>query len=119
MAGCGQASIEIVGGADQRQVSKGLREVSEMLRPRAELLAVQPEMVGIAEHLLEEEPRLLKIPHAGEALDVPERTHGESALLAGEAVRETLPETIAIDERVAHQLSFDAGERRQPAGVGR
>src|SRR5881296_3691874 len=73
-------------------MGKRLREVAEMLRLGAELLAVQPQVIGVAEHLLEEEPRLLQVAHTGEALDVPEGAHRERALLAGEPVGESTGE---------------------------
>src|SRR5215831_19888395 len=75
VAGDGEAAVEIEGGADERQVREGLREVAEMLRLKTQLLAVQPEVIGVAEHFLEEEPRLVQVPHAGKALDVPEGAH--------------------------------------------
>src|SRR5262249_52224070 len=98
---------EIEGGADQCQVRERLREVAEVLRLRAQLLAIQPEVVGVAEHLLEEEPRLLQVPHPGETLDVPERAHRERPFLARETIRESPSEAIPIHQRVAHQLALD------------
>ncbi len=68
MAGSQKPTVEIEGGADQREVGEYLRE-NTVLRPRAQLLAVTP-VVRIAEHLLEKESRLLKITHAGQALNV-------------------------------------------------
>src|SRR5207245_9769802 len=90
-----------------------------MLRLGAELLAVQPQVIGVAEHLLEEEPRLLQVAHTGEALDVPEGAHRERALLAGEPVGESTGEAIAVDQGVTHQLVLDRAQRRDPARVGR
>src|SRR5207245_7957595 len=68
VAGGGEPAVQVVGGADERQVGEGLGKVAEVLGLRAQLLAVQAQVVGVAEHLLEEESRLLQIPHAGEAL---------------------------------------------------
>ena len=64
VAGGREPPIEIVGGANQRQVRKGLRKVAEVLRPRAQLFAVESQVIGIAKHFLEEEPRLGEIAHA-------------------------------------------------------
>src|SRR5436309_7079048 len=83
MAGGREPAVEIEGGADERQVRERLGEVAEVLCLRTQLLAVQSEVIGVAEHLLEEEPRLLQIPHAGEALDVPEGAHREGTFVPG------------------------------------
>src|SRR5262249_61038739 len=40
-----QPSVEVKGGADQRQVGKGLGKVSEMVRARTQLLRVETEVV--------------------------------------------------------------------------
>src|SRR5919106_560011 len=65
VAGRREPPVQIVGGADQRQVRECLWEVAEVLRPRAQLLAVQSQVIRIAKHLLKEEPRLGEIAHAG------------------------------------------------------
>src|SRR5437762_6585654 len=77
MAGGGEPAVEIEGGADQRQVRERLREVAEVLCLGAELFAVQPEVIGVAEHLLEDEARLVQVAHARQALDIPEGAHRE------------------------------------------
>src|SRR3712207_1249902 len=48
--------VEVEGGADERQVREGLREVAQSLAAGTDLLGVEPEVVGVAEHLLEDEP---------------------------------------------------------------
>jgi uncharacterized membrane protein YccC len=82
-----QGAVQIVGGADQRQVGEGLREVAERVAGRADLLRVEPEVVRVGEHLLERQPRLVQPPGARERLDVPERADRERALVAAQAVR--------------------------------
>ena len=119
MAGGGEPSIEIEGGADQRQVRERLREVAEVLCLGAELFAVQPEVIGVAEHLLEDEARLVQVTHARQALDIPEGAHRERPFLSREPVGESARETITIHERVAHQLPLDRAQRRDPPRVGR
>ena len=47
-------------GADQRQVREGLREVPQRLAAGPGLLGVQPEMIGVAEHPLEDQPRVVQ-----------------------------------------------------------
>src|SRR6266542_492861 len=111
VAGGREPSVEIEGGADERQVRERLGEVAKVLRLGAQLLAVQPQVIGVAEHFLEEEPRLVQVPHAGEALDVPEGAHREGTFIPREAVGESAGETIAIDQRVAHQLGLDRAQR--------
>src|SRR5205809_2570830 len=115
VAGGREPPVEIERGADQREVREGLREVAEVLRLRAELLAVESQVVGVAEHLLEEESRLVQIAHARETFHVPERAHGECALRADEAIGVAVAEAIAIDQRVAHQLPLDGAQRGEPA----
>ena len=58
VAGGREPAVEVVGGADEREVGEGLREVAEVLRLRPQLLTVQSQMIGVAQHLLEEEARL-------------------------------------------------------------
>src|SRR5881409_3479559 len=111
--------VEIVGGADEREVRERLREVPEVLAALAELLAVQPEVVRVAEDLLEVEPRLLEIAHAGETLDVPEGAHAEGPLPPGKPVGEPVAEPIAVDQGVADQVLLDGMEGGDPAGVRR
>src|SRR5215470_4696845 len=94
-----------------------LGEVAQVLSLGSELLAVQPQMTGVPEHLLEEEPRFVQVPHAGEALDVPEGAHREGAFLPREPVGESAREAVAIDQRVAHQLALDRAQRREPSWV--
>ena len=59
VAGGREPAVEVVCGADERQVREGLGEVAEVLRLWAQLLTVQSQVVGVAKHLLEEEARLL------------------------------------------------------------
>jgi hypothetical protein len=111
VSGNREAAVEIERGADQREVGKGLREVAEVLGAWPQFLAIQSEVIRVAEHLLEEKARLLHIPHSGETLDVPERTHRECALLTAEPVREAVTKLVAVDEGIADQVAFDAAER--------
>ena len=57
VAGGREPAVEVVGGADEREVREGLREVAEVLAAWTELLGVQAEVVRVAEHLLEDESR--------------------------------------------------------------
>src|SRR5215468_11958636 len=107
VAGGGEAAVEIEGGADEGQVREGLREVAEVLRLKPELLAVQSQVTGVAEHLLEEEPRLVQVAHAGEALDIPEGAHRKGAFCPSESVGESVGQAIAIDQGVTHQIALD------------
>src|SRR4028119_643394 len=45
--------VEVEGGADEGEVSKGLREVAQSLAGVPDLLGVEAEVVGVAEQLLE------------------------------------------------------------------
>ena len=66
---------------------EGLREVPQELAGRADLLGVEPEVVGVGEHFLEDEPRLVEPPSTRQGFDVPEGADGEGALVAGQTVR--------------------------------
>src|SRR5947209_14219980 len=89
---CSERPVEIEGGADQSQMSEGLREVAQGLAAGTGLLGVQADMVGITEHLLEEQPGVIQPGRVGaagarERLDEPEGTHVEGPLAARQAVR--------------------------------
>src|SRR6185312_3020665 len=53
-----ELAVQVVGGADQRQVGKRLGEAAELLTGRPDLLRVEPDVVRVGEHLLESQPRL-------------------------------------------------------------
>src|SRR6266550_3286969 len=80
-----ELAIEVHGRADQREVGERLREVAEQLAGRADLLAVETDVVGVGEHLLEGEPRLLHTPGARQRLDVPEGADREGPVAAGQS----------------------------------
>src|SRR5688572_17389126 len=69
--------VEVERGADQPQVGERLWEVPQRLAVWTRLLRIQPQVVGVAEHLLEQQPCLLQPPPvgppgAGQRLDQPE-----------------------------------------------
>src|SRR3712207_111529 len=78
--------VEVEGGADEGQVGEGLREVAQRLAAGTDLLGVEPEVVGVAEHLLEDEPGFFEPTRARERLDEPERAQVECPLLTHEPV---------------------------------
>jgi len=86
--------VQIVGGPDQRQEREGLREIAEELCPRAQLLTLQSHVIRIANHLVEEEPRLVEIAHARETLDV-QKEHMENVPSRGRRRRDNLQREIA------------------------
>ena len=57
-----KSSVKIVGGTYQGEMSKGLREVPQVFSLVSKFLAIEAEMIGVANHFLEEEASLLKIP---------------------------------------------------------
>src|SRR5947207_14758192 len=79
-----ELAIKGEGGADQREVRKGLRKVAQLLAGRADLLGIETDMICVGEHLLEREPCVIEPSGARERLDPPERTHGEGSLLSAE-----------------------------------
>ena len=114
-----ERAVEVVGRRDQPEVRERLREVAERLAARADLLRVEPEVVGVAEHLLEHEARLVQLARAREALDVPEAAERERPLAAGQAVVGGLLGVVAEHEAVAHELVADRVQRREHARVAR
>src|SRR5690606_17156400 len=74
-------AIERGGRRDQREVGERLREVAEVAGIEPELLGVEPDVVRVARHLLEQQPCLVHLSGAREALAVPERAHREAAFV--------------------------------------
>ena len=60
--GLAEGAVEVERGADQRQVGECLREVALLVAGAADLLGVQAEVVGVGEHLLEGQPRVVDAP---------------------------------------------------------
>src|SRR5262245_49390663 len=54
-----KSSIQVVRGADQRQMRECLREISQRLAAGAGLLSIQSHMVRVTEHPFEDQPRFI------------------------------------------------------------
>src|SRR2546422_4395292 len=106
VAGSSQLAVEVVGGADQREVGERLREVAEQLAGAPDLLGVEAEMVRVGEHLVEDEQCLVQPARAGKRLDVPERANRERALGALDPVRRGL-DVVGEHEAVRDELARD------------
>src|SRR5262245_64510457 len=106
-AGIRELAVDGVGGADQPEVRERLREVAQVLAVGTELLGVEPDVVRVPEHLLEHEPRLLRVARAGEHFCVPERAHVERALLAHHAVGRGIADAVAEHQRVLDEVVLD------------
>src|SRR6056297_2838865 len=112
-----QHPIEIERGADECEVGERLREVAERLSERSGLFGEEAEMVGVSEHLLEHEPRLVEPRRvigtcACERLDEPEAADVEGSLLTVESVgrlRDVVPEGEAVRDETSF---FGAPQRR-------
>src|SRR5688572_26432234 len=61
-----ELAIQVVGRADQREMSEGLRKVAELLAGGPDLLRVQPDVVRVGEHLFEGKATLIQAPGAGQ-----------------------------------------------------
>ena len=59
--------VWICRGADQRSVGQRLGKFPLLLSGAADLLGIQAEVVGVGEHLLERQPRLVQALGAGSA----------------------------------------------------
>src|SRR5579859_1802219 len=114
-----EPAVEVVGGADEREMGERLGKISQMLSAGAQLLPIEPHVVGVAQHFLGQEPRLLEVAGPGNAHDEPEGAHREGPLPALEAVHRRVADLVAVHERVVHQLAFDRPERGEPHGIPR
>src|SRR4051812_22987583 len=72
--------IEVDGGVDQGEMREGLGEVAQLFAGCADLLCEQSEVVGVRQHLLEGEARVLQPARAREGVDVPEGAQREGSL---------------------------------------
>src|SRR5215475_11457533 len=80
-----ESSIQVVCGADERQMRKGLREISQRLAARTGLLRVQAKMVRVTVHPLEDQSRFIQPSpvqpaSARERFDEPEGADVERSL---------------------------------------
>jgi hypothetical protein len=98
-------------------VGKGLGKVAEVFTTWSEFFGIETEMVGIAEGLVEQEASLLEISGPGNALDIPERAHGEGAFMAAEPIVSGLLSVVAEDEGILDEDLFDAAEGEEPTAV--
>src|SRR4051812_36897175 len=94
--------VEVESGADQGQVRESLREVTQSLAAWADLLRIQPQVVGVAEHLLEDEPGFIDPSRARQRLYKPERAQAERPFLSRKAVYRLL-DVVTIHEAVGDQ----------------
>src|SRR4030095_11401207 len=100
VAGSGQAPVQLIRSANQREVGKRLRKIPQVFAAWPQLRSVQAQMLRIAEGLLENEARLFQVTGPGQALDIPKRAHRKGALLAYQAILEGVTGLIAIDQGV-------------------
>src|SRR5262249_62056443 len=78
----------------------------------------EPHMVRVAQHLFEQEPRLLDVAGAGKTLDVPEGADVERAFASVQSV-DLGATRIAVDQAVIQQPITDCLQRGKPAWVRR
>jgi hypothetical protein len=80
-----------------------------LLSGAADLLGIQAQVVGVGEHLLERQPRLVQAPGAGERLDLSERARREGAFFAAHPVRAG-PRVVPVDQGIGHQAGGECVE---------
>src|SRR4029450_5488075 len=88
VAGSGQAPVQFIRSANQREVGKRLGKGPQGFAAWPQLLGVEAQMVRIADGLLEIEAGLFQVPGPRQALDIPKRAHRKGALLAQQAILE-------------------------------
>src|SRR5215469_673812 len=67
--------------ANQGQMGKSLREVPQCFPGGCDLLGVQAHMIGIGQHMLQGEPRLLQATRSGQGFHQPETTDVEGSFM--------------------------------------
>ena len=75
-----EEAIQVVSGADQRQMAERLRKVAERLARRRDLLGKQAQRIGVGQHFLEDQPRVADLARPRQRLDEPESAHREGSL---------------------------------------
>src|SRR5262249_35077383 len=110
-----QGAVEVERCADQRQMGQCLGEVPLLLAGAADLLGIQAQVVGVGEHFLERQPRLVQAPGARERLDVPKRARREGAFGAAYPVRAGL-RIVTVDQGIGDQAGGQRVEGGQPLG---
>src|SRR5690348_10276665 len=68
-----QMMVQIIGCADQSQMSECLWKITEMLAAWPQFFGEKADVIGITQSLFEEEAGLFQIPASRQAFDVPER----------------------------------------------
>src|SRR5215471_20961916 len=107
-------------------MGKCLWEVAERLSLRTRLFRIESQMVGIAQHALQEQSRLIQLFRndltcARQCFNQPERAHVKRALFTGESVNAwgrwvTVHEAIADQPACARTLQ-DSSDRVQHSRI--
>src|SRR5262245_42409388 len=105
-----KSSIQVVCGADQGQMRKGLWEIPQGLATGAGLLRIQSQMVRVTEHPFEDQsrviqPGLIQASRAGERFNEPEGADVECSLGAFNPVIHFF-HIVAIDQTVGDQTAL-------------
>src|SRR4051794_2322560 len=69
--------VQVDRRADEREMAERLREVTDLLPRRPDLLGVKTKVVGVGQHLLESQSRVVQATGARQRVDVPERADRE------------------------------------------
>src|SRR6267378_6381919 len=75
-----QFSVQVIRGADERQMGEGLGEIAELLAAVANFFRIETHVIGITEGFLKIEPSEPNISRASQAFDIPEGAGGEGSL---------------------------------------
>jgi hypothetical protein len=83
--------VEVEGGTNESQVSKGLRKITEGFSMMAGFFGKQSEMISVSKHLLKHEPGFfqslpIRLACAGHRFHEPEGTEIKGAFFSIEAI---------------------------------
>jgi len=75
-----QLAVQVERRADEAEVRKRLRKISQRFAGGADLFSVQADVIGVRQHFLENQPRLVHAARSRQHFHHPEGADAEGAL---------------------------------------
>src|SRR5579875_3120644 len=92
-----QCPIDVITGANEREMREGLGEISQCLSTWADFLSVEIDMIGVGKQLFQTETGLFNIASTRQRINEPEATDIKRAFCSREPIIRRFFHTIAID----------------------